>query len=662
MTLPSRWSLLALLGAPLVLSGCLGALGIGDKSDEDEEEDDDGSFFDDTGGGGGGGPGDTDGDGVLDGQDCEPEDATIYPGADEICDGIDNDCDDDIDEDAVDATTLYEDADGDGHGNPLKTDEGCPDDGWVALDDDCDDSDPTIYTGAPELCDELDNDCDSQVDEDVESSFYRDSDGDGYGNASVSVDGCEPPEGYVADDSDCDDSRSGTYPGADEMCDGRDNDCDGDIDEEAVDGDYYATDADGDGFGEPGTSAWACEGADNEYDCNDADSTEPRAADASVSGTGSGTYSSPYKKIYHAMSAADECVVVYGGTYSEYLDFGGKDLQVIGVEGAENTFLDGSGTGKPAVTFDSGESSDALLQGFTIIGGDGFLESSSESETCNSNETCTDYYYTYCGGGLFVDNADPTIMDVVFEGIELPDAATTTSSDGNDTYTTYSYGGGACFLGSAATLEGVEFYENYADQGGALYVDESSVVSIDQSMLMGNTASDGASIQVDGGSLVLTNVINSYNVADDDGGGSLVIGGTLTVTNVTDGGNAASGDGDGLYVMDSGSATVLNSILWAPSGTGVLVEAGSSFTGTYNNVYGWNTDYSGTTDVTGSSGNISQAPGFTDVTTDGDYTNDDWTLKSSSPSVDAGNPSSAYNDADGTRNDMGAYGGPGGSW
>ncbi|MBX7082695.1 MAG: FG-GAP-like repeat-containing protein [Nannocystaceae bacterium] len=66
-------------------------------------------------------------------------------------------------------------------------------------------------------------------------TWYRDADGDGYGDASMTTGGCIPPAGYVADDTDCDDAQETVFPGNDEYCDALDNDCDTEIDEELVD-------------------------------------------------------------------------------------------------------------------------------------------------------------------------------------------------------------------------------------------------------------------------------------------------------------------------------------------------------------------------------------------------------------------------------------------
>jgi MYXO-CTERM domain-containing protein len=84
-------------------------------------------------------------------------------------------------------------------------------------------------------------------------SFYADTDGDGYGDADDPISGCIPPEGYVEDDQDCDDGNEATYPGAEEICDGEDNNCDGDVDEGLVDCDTgdSSSSSGGDTTGDP---------------------------------------------------------------------------------------------------------------------------------------------------------------------------------------------------------------------------------------------------------------------------------------------------------------------------------------------------------------------------------------------------------------------------
>jgi hypothetical protein len=185
--------------------------------------------------------GDGDGDGytTADG-DCDDDDAGVYPGADEHCDGVDNDCDDEIDEDAIDPSTFYGDADGDGFGDVLFVVVDCdPGSGFVTNAADCDDTNPDSYPGADELCDGQDNDCDEQIDDGLLEVYYDDLDGDGYGDASSSTEACEQPSSTVLDDTDCDDTDPDAFPGNTEVTDGADNDCDGDIDE--LDGAWSGT-------------------------------------------------------------------------------------------------------------------------------------------------------------------------------------------------------------------------------------------------------------------------------------------------------------------------------------------------------------------------------------------------------------------------------------
>ncbi len=205
---------------------------------------------------------DTDGDGwTTCAGDCDDDDDTVNPAADEEQNGVDDDCDGVIDE----GTPGYDD-DGDGltedegdcnDADPAVTpdatevlgngvdddcdgivDQGTADldfDGYATGGGDCDDGDPSVFPGAPEAADGIDNDCDGVVDEGTTNS---DDDGDGFSEAA----------------GDCNDADPTVAPNAPELPDWLDNDCDGDVDEGTV-----QSDDDGDGFSEQGG------------DCDDAD-------------------------------------------------------------------------------------------------------------------------------------------------------------------------------------------------------------------------------------------------------------------------------------------------------------------------------------------------------------------------------------------------------
>ncbi|MBL0316439.1 MAG: T9SS type A sorting domain-containing protein [Flavobacteriales bacterium] len=186
---------------------------------------------------------------VTDSTDCDDADASVNPGTDEVCNnGVDDNCSGAIDELAL--ATYYMDADGDGYGDPSSSVDDCEQpSGYVADGTDCDDTNADVYPGATEVCNEVDDDCDSTTDEDIVFvMYYADGDGDGYGDPAVTMESCVNMAGYVTDNTDCDDADSSVNPGATEVCDDTDNDCDGSIDEELTLTTYY-TDADGDGYG-----------------------------------------------------------------------------------------------------------------------------------------------------------------------------------------------------------------------------------------------------------------------------------------------------------------------------------------------------------------------------------------------------------------------------
>ncbi len=181
------------------------------------------------------GPGliDADEDGYDASVDCDDGDPAVHPDADELCNGIDDDCDDGVDEDdAIDALTWYADGDGDGFGDPASETRACaaPSD-HVDDSGDCDDGDPAVHPDAEELCNGTDDDCDDEVDEDGAldgTSWYADSDGDGHGDPDSVTTACAAPTDHVAEAGDCDDSDPLIHPDAIETCeDGLDSDCSG---------------------------------------------------------------------------------------------------------------------------------------------------------------------------------------------------------------------------------------------------------------------------------------------------------------------------------------------------------------------------------------------------------------------------------------------------
>ncbi|MBN1655311.1 MAG: hypothetical protein JXA30_16210 [Deltaproteobacteria bacterium] len=144
---------------------------------------------------------------LICGDDCDDANGQAYPGAEELCDGLDNDCNGLFDH-------PLEDQDGDGHVSLL-----C---GGT----DCDDDDPNSYPGAVELCDGWDNDC---LEGGGPAPGEVDVDGDGYVSGA-----CEADDDRLLP-GDCDETLRGVHPEADEICNAMDDDCNGLVDDELDD-------------------------------------------------------------------------------------------------------------------------------------------------------------------------------------------------------------------------------------------------------------------------------------------------------------------------------------------------------------------------------------------------------------------------------------------
>ena len=144
--------------------------------------------------------------------------------------------------------------------------------------EDCDDTDAFVNSLAEELCgDGVDNDCDGAVDDRGvgEREWYVDGDRDGFGDAAASAIACDPPELHVADNTDCDDARGDVHPEAEEVCDGIDNDCNGQIDDQGEEVASYP-DLDGDGWGDPTAVVVTCTPPPQHItEGGDCDDTEP---------------------------------------------------------------------------------------------------------------------------------------------------------------------------------------------------------------------------------------------------------------------------------------------------------------------------------------------------------------------------------------------------
>jgi hypothetical protein len=219
--------------------------------------------------------------------DCDDADSAAFPGADETCDGSDDDCDGFADEGLFEFW-YWPDADGDGFGDfSVLPEATCVDSlaGKVTNDLDCDDASADVHPLGVETCDQRDEDCDGLVDEDFAlTDLWPDADGDGFGDRFVPAEArCDAPADLVADGTDCDDADAARFPGAPEVCNGADDDCDGLIDADE------ANDSDGDGALDcadcdiadptvfPGAPE-ACDGRD--HDCDGAartDCAEPTA-------------------------------------------------------------------------------------------------------------------------------------------------------------------------------------------------------------------------------------------------------------------------------------------------------------------------------------------------------------------------------------------------
>jgi hypothetical protein len=379
----------------------------------------------------------------------------------------------------------------------------------------------------------------------------KDDTGDSPDERDRDGDGVPAPE-------DCDDYDPARFPGNVDICNGTDDDCDEEIDE---DPDLmWFLDGDGDGFGDPGqelgVSCEATEGyVTNALDCDDADSgiypgaieacdtidndcdgevDEGAATYVSVDGgaAGVGTAEDPMGSIQAAIDAEAMCISVGPGIYSENLVVVDGPVWLFSQDGSGDTVIDGGSSGS-VLTLRGG--SDITVEGFTLQGGD-----------------------ADSGGGLQVNGGQAAFIDLVLVGNEAG-----------------SYGGGASIAYADVVFESLAVTGNYAGSaGGGLYV-EGGQVTIANGNISNNDAWYGAGMMVGNATVNLTASVLQQNIAyyggagvyaydstlgfegseislnevdDSEGGGLLLYNcSTSLIETVVDGNSAYSQNGGGIY-------------------------------------------------------------------------------------------------------------------
>ena len=511
--------------------------------------------------------------------DCDDSDSGRSPDADEYCDEIDNNCDGHIDEDtAVDTVVWYGDADGDGYGTSAAVTTACeqPDD-HVDNADDCLDSDDAINPAADELCDNVDNDCNGDIDEEgaIDApTWYADNDGDTFGDPASSTLACDQPSGHVSNSDDCDDTQSAVNPRGTEICDGVDNDCDGDIDAEGLvtlDGTTnYGAIGQAVRNATSGGSVMVCDGTYVENVEIDKDITL-----ASLNGSGSTTIDG---------DGAGACIEISAGVAS-----------VTGF-----TVTDGSGAGHPEIP------STLVGGGIMILGTDAvvlddmvFLSNEADfgaglfgSEGCTlsmSNSTFDLNDAEYSGGAMYLWDCTASFVSVIIE----------------DNFATW--GGGVYTSEGQLDLDQCTFEDNYAtEDGGGIYVGVDAVVTATaDTLLTGNTATNsGGGLRLDTGAIwtggeaydneadfgggffsytdgsaanAIDDLLCEFNSADTSGGCGYVYGElTITGSQILDNGAYWGG---GLFLEDSTTYVVNSTVeenIVNYNGGGVYIIDGSA--------------------------------------------------------------------------------------
>lgn len=485
-------------------------------------------------------------------------------------------------------TEHWHDGDGDGWGagEPIT---GCTvPDGRVTRTGDCDDGDGAVHPDATEQCDDVDHDCDGDtlLGASGLTSFFADTDGDGHGDPAVEILACGPGAGLSETSDDCDDRSAIVYPGAPEVCDGAQNDCD--------------------------AAAW-----------------DPTDEDGGATWVSGGTPEVLTGALGDRSWSGDGTLYLCAGTYRGRLAFDSGLVDVVGVGGAGSVVLDGEGLGR-AISVTDGRLG---LTGLTVRGGGVALQDSNGRVT---DCVLTDNHPTgeAHGGALSADGGTLTVVRTEVRGnsavndrgggIYAVDGLTLQESEVRDNVATQgggvfayqlsvadsvisgnraewglmsAWGGGISAAGTVNLLRSEIRGNDGGGRGGGLWFQNGNL-NITDTSFVDNTASNGGGVFADasnGGNTVLdaTGMTLQGNVASGEGGGMWWAGcgscsetghgGPLEIANSTIVGNSAEWGG-GLY-MSSWTLRLVDTVVEGNTATrwggGAYVFGDSSMNRTF---------------------------------------------------------------------------------
>jgi hypothetical protein len=545
---------------------------------------------------------------VADSTDCNDNVGSIHPNATEVCNGVDDDCDTQIDEGVK--TTFYLDFDNDGYGGTSESTQACSvPSGYSAVNTDCNDAVASIHPNAAETCNLVDDDCDGSIDEGVQTTFYTDADGDGYGDPAVPVAACTQPAGTVANSTDCDDTRVAVNPGATETCNGLDDDCDTVVDE-GVTNKYYR-DADNDAFGNTAISVNACTQpagyVSNKTDCNDANkyvlpggvemcdglsnncTTAGSWTTASEAGRVSWENGTTWTNVTSSFTGTyvmptSGTVWVCQGSYAVHVSVTGTgDVALTGRRGASVTTLDGSATGS-VLASTAGAGSDVVVTGLTLTNGaaangGGALQNAANATLTLSSCVVDSNTATASGGGIAnlagtmalisTDITDNTAA-ITGGGAYNADSMTFTGGSVADNVATAQGGGGIYNTGASLQADGTAITGNAGNAtytligGGGVANAANGTTELLNCTLSGNSAYNGGAIDNDLGRVTISGTSVAANTAVSGGGVRNKSAFTADTSSILFG-NSSTTRGGGVY-QEAGSSTL----------TGITIAANSS--------------------------------------------------------------------------------------